>query len=141
MDPKNSEPGADEARVRAILRTQEGWDLQPEQLKLEDGILASVDGIDRAEHVVVESVGWRGNHTSTLGDKMVADAAKLAFLRKSLLGEDYRTFLVCCGSPFAASFRDQPNASGVRKWAARVIKDLGVQILEVPLASADETAE
>lgn len=116
-----------EGQIRSALKTQHGWVLSPQPLKLERGYRIDIDVVDASAKVAVEIVSRIGKRSASRDHKIVNDATNLMLAGRAL-GRGSRLFIVGCDEEFLGHYgRDG------KKRAALALQELGVEALTVPL--------
>jgi hypothetical protein len=117
-----------EAQIRRILNQENGWALEPETVRLADGVTVQIDGLDRVRNVAVEIVARIGDRSATRDKKIATDALKLHLLSKVVV-PGCSMYIAGCD----ASFLGQFQVGKSRKWQAFALQHLGVKTIVVEL--------
>jgi hypothetical protein len=120
-----------EKEVIEILKSQHGWNLEPEGYEFGDKRRCEVDGIDKNKKIMCEIYCRIGKTSSSRDKKMVSDAAKMLAVQANLNKGDFTKYLVLVDNKFASYF--DPLKS--KKWQAHAIKEMGVRIKVVNLSN------
>jgi len=110
-----------EAALLADLERQLGFPVRSERIRLDDGCVADVDGINREHRFLCEIYSRIGKLQAAQVEKVASDILKLTFLARTL-GGNWRK-VVCFADNTAA------NTLRNRSWLAAAARAAGVEVI------------